>query len=151
MSIASFNYHTDSVYCTAFHPTRPGLVISGGGDDKAYLWKYNLPQDFNLLSNNNNNIEGEYGKGIEFCIELPGHTDTVTAVGFNFDGTLALTGGYDGIVNIWSLGPQPTNPLESYVIQPTLLNKLEGPEDIEWATWHSKGNAVLAGSKVITN
>jgi ribosome assembly protein SQT1 len=24
---------------------------------------------------------------------------------------------------------------------------LEGPEDIEWAQWHSKGNAVIAGSQ----
>jgi angio-associated migratory cell protein len=28
-----------------------------------------------------------------------------------------------------------------------LLRVLEGPEDIEWACWHSKGNCVLAGSK----
>ena len=28
-----------------------------------------------------------------------------------------------------------------------LKQVLEGPEDIEWAEWHSKGNAVLAGSK----
>ena len=27
------------------------------------------------------------------------------------------------------------------------MQVLEGPEDIEWAEWHSKGNAVLAGSK----
>jgi hypothetical protein len=25
---------------------------------------------------------------------------------------------------------------------------LEGPEDIEWADWHSKGNAVLAGNNI---
>jgi WD40 repeat protein len=28
-----------------------------------------------------------------------------------------------------------------------LIQTLEGPEDIEWAEWHSKGNAVLAGSR----
>jgi angio-associated migratory cell protein len=145
MSLASFNLHEDSVYCAALHPTRPGLVLSGGGDDRAFLWKYHLPSDpSDSLTTTASNDEN--GKSIEFCIELPGHSDTVTAVGFNFDGTLALTGGYDGVVNIWSLSSssasESANPL-----QPVLLHKLEGPEDVEWATWHSKGNAVLAGSK----
>ena len=67
--------------------------------------------------------------------ELSGHTDTVTAVGFNYDGTLALTGAYDGTVRIWD------------VSSGQLKGILEGPEDIEWAEWHSKGNAVIAGSK----
>lgn len=146
MSLASFNYHGDSVYCAALHPTRPGIVISGGGDDRAFLWKYVIPSDLSVLGATESSLE-QYGKSIEFCIELPGHTDTVTAVGFNFDGTLALTGGYDGVINIWSLAHSSSDSDPSQSIQPTLLHKLEGPEDVEWATWHSKGNAVLAGSK----
>jgi angio-associated migratory cell protein len=144
MSLASFNLHEDSVYCTALHPTRPGLVLSGGGDDRAFLWKFVIPSERSDLVAPSADPNDQNGKGIEYCIELPGHSDTVTAVGFNFDGTLALTGGYDGVVNIWSLASpsEPTLP-----IQPVLLHKLEGPEDVEWATWHSKGNAVLAGSK----
>lgn len=59
----------------------------------------------------------------------------MTSVGFNFDGTLALTGSYDGTVRIWSASTG------------ALLQVLEGPEDVEWAEFHSKGNAVLAGSK----
>jgi ribosome assembly protein SQT1 len=67
--------------------------------------------------------------------ELLGHTDTVTCVGFNFDGTLALTASYDGTVRIWKV---PSGEL---------VQVLEGPEDIEWAEWHVKGNAVVAGSR----
>ena len=52
----------------------------------------------------------------------------VASVGFNFDGTMALTGAYDGFVKIWS------------VETGELLQSLEGPEDIEWAQWHSKVN-----------
>lgn len=146
-SLASFNYHSDSVYCTALHPTRPGLALSGGGDDRAFLWRYVIPSDISVLGDTQRGVD-QYGKGIGFCVELPGHTDTVTSVGFNFDGTLALTGGYDGVVNIWSI-PPPSSPdaQSNESIHPVLLHKLEGPEDIEWATWHSKGNAVLAGSK----
>ena len=68
-------------------------------------------------------------------LELTGHKDTVTSVGFNYDGSLALTGCYDGSVRIWSVA---TGELQGV---------LEGPEDVEWAEWHSKGNAVIAGSK----
>lgn len=68
-------------------------------------------------------------------IKLSGHTDTVTSVGFNFNGSLALTGGYDGLVKIWQ------------VETGELVQTLEGPEDVEWAQWHGKGNAVIAGSR----
>jgi ribosome assembly protein SQT1 len=67
--------------------------------------------------------------------ELGGHTDTVTAVGFNWDGSLCLTGGYDGVVRVWDVATGSERMV------------LEGPEDIEWAQWHSKGNAIIAGSR----
>lgn len=67
-------------------------------------------------------------------LELGGHTDTVTSVGFNFDGSLALTGAYDGKVQIWN------------TVTGAMVQCLEGPDDIEWAVWHPRGNAVLAGS-----
>jgi angio-associated migratory cell protein len=116
----TFSGHSDSVYCTAIHPSRPGVVLTGGGDDRAFLWTYGA-------------IEGKVG--VVSCFELGGHSDTVSSVGFNFDGTLALTGSYDGIVRIWD------------VATGGLKIQLEGPEDIEWAQWHGKGNAVVAGSR----
>jgi WD40 repeat protein len=39
---------------------------------------------------------------------------------------MCLTGGYDGLVKIWK-----TDTGE-------LIQSLEGPEDVEWAQWHSK-------------
>jgi ribosome assembly protein SQT1 len=126
MSMACFAGHTDSVYCCAIHPTRPGVVITGGGDDKAYIWTYANATEENITENGNNIINS---------IGLYGHSDTVSCVGFNFDGTLALTGGYDGVVIVWK------------VDDGSMVIKLEGPEDIEWAEWHSKGNAIIAGSR----
>ena len=134
MAIATFRGHSDCVYCSAIHPSIKGLMISGGGDDKAYIWKYQYND--NLLSNNI--IDNDVTKsGIvdNDTIELLGHTDTVSNVGFNFDGTLALTGAYDGTIKIWK------------VENGELLLTLEGPEDVEWAQWHPKGNAIIAGSK----
>ena len=113
----TFSGHSDAVYCAAIHPTRPGVVLTGGGDDRAFLWTYSA------------------AAVLESCHELKGHTDTVTSVDFNFDGSLALTGGYDGIVKVWD------------VQTGELRISLEGPEDVEWARWHSKGNAVIAGSR----
>mmetsp|Transcript_25828 Transcript_25828/g.24661 ORF Transcript_25828/g.24661 Transcript_25828/m.24661 type:complete len:508 (-) Transcript_25828:243-1766(-) len=117
MAVCAFDGHTDSVYCTAIHPTKKGTIITGGGDDKSFIWQYS--------------DSGE----IEHALELTGHTDTVSSVGFNYDGTLALTGSYDGTVRIWKVETG-----EAVV-------SLDGPEDIEFAEWHPRGNAVVAGSK----
>ena len=118
-SVYVFRNHKDSVYCSAFHPTSHDLIITGGGDDVAFIWNY--PTYMNATTRKH--------------IRLEGHTDTITSVGFNFDGSLCLTGAYDGQVRIWD------------AISGELKQVLEGPEDIEFACWHSKGNAVLAGSK----
>jgi ribosome assembly protein SQT1 len=123
MAQYTFTAHTDSVYCAALHPTKQGVVITGGGDDRAFIWSYEP------------GTEGNAATAGSKMLELSGHTDTVSAVGFNFDGTLALTGSYDGTVRIWSA--------ETGELKLTL----EGPEDVEFAEWHSKGNAILAGSK----
>ena len=121
-SAASFSLHGDCVYVSAIHPTKPGVVITGGGDDRAMIWSYQTSSS----QEQGEDDAAQGGRNITQCIELSGHTDTVTAVGFNFDGTMALTGGYDGMVKIWK-----TDSGE-------LVQSLEGPEDVEWAQWHSK-------------
>ncbi|KAJ1395464.1 WD40-repeat-containing domain protein [Ochromonadaceae sp. CCMP2298] len=126
MSYACFRGHSDSVYCAAIHPSQPGVVLTGGGDDVAYLWRYKQSQE-----DSENPTPGEAYSPIQ----LTGHTDTVTSVGFNFNGSLALTGAYDGTVRIWQ------------VETGALVQVLEGPEDVEWAQWHNKGNAIIAGSR----
>jgi angio-associated migratory cell protein len=143
VSAASFSQHSDSVYCAAFHPTEAGMMVSGGGDDRAFMWRYDtgasqpdvVSTDTDGHETAGTDLRALTSRNITWSRELGGHTDTVTAVSFNFDGTLLLTGGYDGKVNIWT------------VATGELLFALEGPEDVEFACWHSKGNAVLAGSK----
>lgn len=66
---------------------------------------------------------------------LAGHTDSVVAVDFSFDGKYAATGGYDGLVKIWEVSTGK------------LVQSLDGPsQEVEWVCWHKKGNVVLAGS-----
>eukprot|EP01041_Mallomonas_annulata_P004869 gene4869-9701_t len=124
MSNNMFSGHGQSVYSVEVHPSKPGVVISGGGDDKGYIWQYNST-DSSL---------GEMGRGIISYHELGGHTDTVTAVGFSFDGTLAFTAGYDGVIKVWDVDTGD------------LKGTFDGPQDIEWAQWHNKGRAIIAGS-----
>ena len=124
MAHAVFKGHSDCVYTSAIHPSNDGTVITGGGDDKGYLWKYDT-----------NNTVAEGSEAILSMVELGGHTDTVTSVGFNFDGTKCLTASYDGTVRTWSAATGE------------LLVVMDGPEDCEWAQWHTKGNAIIAGSK----
>jgi len=124
MAHTVLNRHTDSVYVSAMHPTASNVVVTGGGDDRAFLWTYDLsmaelPSEARVLS----------------CVELSGHTDTVTSVGFNYDGTAILTAAYDGTVRTWDAATG------------ALRLVLDGPEDVEWAQWHGKGNAIVAGSK----
>lgn len=124
MSHCLLGRHQDGVYAVAIHPTKPDCIVTGGGDDKAYLCTFLLEEPTS---------EDEGAECI--CVELSGHSDTVTSVGFNFDGTLLLTASYDGTVRIWD------------AIHGTSKRILSGPEDVEWAQWHSKGNAIVAGSK----
>ena len=140
MAHAIMTKHTDCVYVSAIHPTQPNIVLTGGGDDRAYLWTYD-PITPTGASSNEEMKDGDdtppatTEERVQSCIELGGHSDTVTAVGFNFDGSTFLTGAYDGTIRTWDTA---TGELKLVI---------DGPEDIEWAQWHSKGNAIVAGSK----
>ena len=124
-SLAYFQGHGQNVYCVGINPKSNLRIISGGGDDRGFLWNYLVNVD---------GVIGENGKNINGSMILSDHHDTVTSVGFSSDGTLAFTGGYDGLLQIW----------DAYTGQ--LKAKFDGPEDIEWAQWHPKGHAIIAGS-----
>lgn len=113
-SVQGFFDHKDSSYGVAVNPVRPELVVCGGGDDKGFIW--------NLLNG-------------ERVAELLGHTDSVSGVGWNFDGTLCATAGLDNVIRVWN-------------IEGKLVQTLEGPTGgLNWLRWHPRGNAVLAGSE----
>jgi WD40 repeat protein len=72
----------EPVYAVACHPKVPYLSASGGGNDKAYLWR---------------NDTGDQ------LFELAGHTDSVTCVAFSADGQYVASGGMDGKINVWKV------------------------------------------------
>ncbi|CAM9428813.1 unnamed protein product [Phaeothamnion confervicola] len=125
-ALATFGGHFDSVYCVAVNPTRPAQFLTGGGDDRGFLWVVDAPASSG---------GGGASSGIVADVrELSGHADSVCAVGFSPDGALAATGAFDGRVLLWDA---TTGALKA---------TLEGPDDVEWLCWHTRGNIVLAGS-----
>ena len=123
-SIHAFEAHSAGVYAVAWSPVSEDLVATGGGDDRAFIWRVG---------------EDAFLENQGHAIELSGHTDTVSSLSFSADGTMLASGGMDGCCRIW-------NSTDGKLIQ-----CLEGPaEAIEWVRWHPKGNVVLAGSADFT-
>ncbi len=113
-SVQGFFDHRDAVFAAAINPANPDLVVCGGAEDKGFLFS---------------SANGER------VAELGGHSDSVSSVGWNFDGTLCATGGLDGKVKVWDARGE-------------LVQTLEGPTGgINWLKWHPRGNALLAGSE----
>lgn len=124
-STVHFEAHAAPIFCIATHPIDPTLVVSGGEDDTAYLWR---ADDGQLIA------------------KLSGHEDSVTAVGFSFDGELVATGGMDGRVRLWRrVKGRAGGPNAEYATWEFLTN-LDGPDEVTWLSWHPKGLVLAAGS-----
>ncbi|PJF18267.1 Angio-associated migratory cell, partial [Paramicrosporidium saccamoebae] len=76
----------DPSYSLSVNPHDPTLIASGGGNDKAVLFRLD---DTDTLK-------------VDILTELCGHTDTVEHVKFSTDGKLLATGSLDGTVRIWT-------------------------------------------------
>lgn len=100
----SFEVHEGAVFSVALHPVDDTLAVSGGEDDLAYLFR--VPTG-------------------EVVAKLSGHSDSVTSVGWSFDGEMVATGGMDGRVRIWRRvkGDASWSKWE-------FLTNLEGPDEV---------------------
>ncbi|KAH3753809.1 angio-associated migratory cell protein-like [Dreissena polymorpha] len=77
-----FTKHTDAVFCVSIEPTACQLAVTGGQDDKAYVWK--------IASG-------------EMLFECTGHKDSVTCAGFSHDGVYVATADLSGLVKVWKV------------------------------------------------
>lgn len=124
-SIHLFQGHTSAVYAVSWCPTASDLVVTGGSDDIAFLWR--VGED--AMMENQGDV-----------LELRGHKDTVSSLEFNHDGTLVASGSMDGTVRVWDSKSG------------RCLHTLDGPSDtIEWIQWHPRGNVLIAGSSDFTS
>lgn len=85
--------HESEVFICAWNP-KTDLLASGSGDSTARIWNLNDPESIN-----NQLI-------LRHCIqrgdtEVPSNKD-VTSLDWNSDGSLLVTGSYDGFARIWT-------------------------------------------------
>lgn len=82
-----------SIFTLSLHPNfpNPPLAVSGGEDDTGFIFSP-IPAE-----------EGRQGLNAETfsAVKLTGHTDSVVATGWSFDGEMVATGGMDGRVRVW--------------------------------------------------
>ncbi|KAL4225059.1 hypothetical protein ACF0H5_015753 [Mactra antiquata] len=82
MAEVVFDKHTDAVFCVSIDPKSCDLVVTGGQDDKAYVWKLSTG---------------------EIIFECTGHKDSVTCAGFSHDGVYVATADLSGLVLVWKV------------------------------------------------
>ncbi|XP_055339525.1 angio-associated migratory cell protein-like [Paramacrobiotus metropolitanus] len=75
-----FKEHQGSVFCLAVDSLTGSTVISGGEDDKAYIWSADSGQ-------------------IKSCSS--GHKDSVVQVGFSHDSVFAFSADMSGSIKVW--------------------------------------------------
>ncbi|KAL1967738.1 hypothetical protein VTN77DRAFT_2995 [Rasamsonia byssochlamydoides] len=103
-SVAHFDHHKDSIFCIAQHPVHPEIVITGSGDDTAYIFDSTPADERPLLPQSyesNPQPKGER-KSLAPIAKLDGHSDSVNAVAFTEPrGEYVVTAGLDGRLRVW--------------------------------------------------
>ncbi|KAK3741761.1 hypothetical protein RRG08_020955 [Elysia crispata] len=80
-SALTFSGHRDSsVICVRIHPANSEIAVTGGQDDRAFVWS---TRDGSVI------------------LECTGHTDTVNSVGFSHDGAMVATADMKGLIKVW--------------------------------------------------
>jgi WD40 repeat protein len=137
-SEATFTSHSDAIYAIKSHydPQSQTLhVVSGGGDDRAYL---------HLMTTSSSSSSSSQSKTIPLAHP---HTDSISCVALNTpyihndpSGTIQsnhiAVGSYDGSIVLYS------------TINGQLLHVFEGPTDVEWLTFHPNGGTVLLSGSI---
>jgi ribosome assembly protein SQT1 len=97
-SAAYFDAHQDSIFCIAQHPTNPGIVATGGGDDVAYVFDATLAPGPVLPSSYESEPKQQTERaGLQPLEKLEGHKDSVNAIAFTLPkGEYLVTAGLDG-------------------------------------------------------
>lgn len=118
-SSAYFDRHADSVYLIASHPTLP-MVVTGGGDDKAYLWTtHSVPT--------------------KLVTELNGFSESVVAGGFTSDGKYVVLGDMSGQVRVWR-AKSGGEKWEFYT-------QLQDVDEVVWIRFHPKQPIAAVGAQ----
>lgn len=118
LAALAFDKHNGSVFCCDVH-SNGKVAVTGGEDDKAYVWSV------------------ETGKVL---MECSNHKDSIVFVGFSFDGTYLATVDMGGLVQIWKckLGDDVREPW------PLVFEYETG--DLTWSLWHFGARVLICGT-----
>ena len=86
--------HTNFVFCVNFSP-QSNLLVSGGFDETVRIWDVARGRLIHRMDVNITTQSLRVGRSMK---TLPAHSDPVTAVTFNHDGTLIASCAMDGLV-----------------------------------------------------
>ncbi|KAL4920703.1 WD40-repeat-containing domain protein [Aspergillus aurantiobrunneus] len=103
-STAHFDAHTDSIFCIAQHPIHNTIVITGSGDDSAYLFDSTPNTERPLLptSYESDPQPRRERESLKPLVKMEGHSDSVNAVAFTEPrGEYVVTAGLDGRLRAW--------------------------------------------------
>ncbi|PYH88436.1 angio-associated migratory cell protein [Aspergillus ellipticus CBS 707.79] len=129
-SAAHFDSHNDSVFCIAQHPIHNSIVITGSGDDTAYIFD-STPQDARPVLPQSYESDPQPRRerdSLKPILKLEGHTDTVNAVAFTEPkGDYVVTAGLDGKLRAYrDATAQGTGGAWQYVAE------MQEVEEINW-------------------
>ncbi|KAK5891293.1 hypothetical protein CgunFtcFv8_018564 [Champsocephalus gunnari] len=78
----TFSKHKGSVFCVSLDPATNSMAVTGGEDDKAYVWRV---------------CDGEV------LLECTGHKDSVTCAVFSHDSSMVASGDMGGLIKVWNI------------------------------------------------
>lgn len=129
-SSAHFDLHSDSLFCIAQHPIHNSIVLTGSGDDTAYIFDSTPNTERPLLpqSYESNPQPKKERESLQPIAKIEGHKDTVNAVAFTGPkGEYAVTAGLDGQLRVWrDTTPQLTGQAWEFVAE------AQEVEEINW-------------------
>lgn len=127
-SSAHFDSHNDSVFCVAQHPIHNNIIITGAGDDLAYIFDSSPAEKPVLPRSYESNPQPREREGLQALAKLDGHSDTINAVAFTEPaGEYVVTAGLDGKLRAWrDSTPQKTGIAWEFVAE------AQEVEEINW-------------------
>ncbi|OJD19180.1 hypothetical protein AJ78_00882 [Emergomyces pasteurianus Ep9510] len=137
-STAHFDQHTDSIFCIAQHPIHTSIIVTGSGDDTAFIFNSAVERPLLPRSYESNPQPKGERESLPVIAKLDGHTDSVNAVAFTEPrGEYVVTAGLDGKLRAW----RDTSPGKTGLSW-TFLAEVQEVEEINWvATCPVDGNS----------